>query len=98
MNNDYKGSIESYKKLSSKFECAKFRIVERNFWIVELERKVKEAEQKHSELLILRQKKQKWEKVESFLREELAKDQESAHITEEKLSIVREVFNQASNA
>lgn len=44
LNDDYKGSEESYKRLSSKLEGAKAGIVEKNFLNTELERKVKEAE------------------------------------------------------
>lgn len=92
--------MESCKKLSFELECAKFSIVERNFQIAELERKVKEAEQEqeHSELLFLRQEKQELEKVNGVFRKTLAKEQESHRIVKENLSTVREVFYQASNA
>lgn len=50
LNDNYKGSAKSYNKL----ECTKSGILERNFHITKLDRKVKEANQEHSELLLLR--------------------------------------------
>lgn len=98
MNDNYKGFAESCKKLSFELECAKFSIVERNFQIAELEKKVKEAEHEHFELLFLRQEKQKLEKVNGVLRKKLAEERESHRIAEEELSTAGEVFDQASNA
>ncbi|KAK9199582.1 hypothetical protein WN944_014774 [Citrus x changshan-huyou] len=98
LNDNCKGFAESCEKLSSELEGARSGIVERNFRIAELERKVKEAEQEHLELLLLRQEKQEWEKAEGVLRKELAKEWESHRIAEEKLSTIEEVFYQASNA
>lgn len=58
LNDNCKGFADSRKKLSSELEGARSVIVERNFRIAELERKFKEAEQEHSELLLLRQEKE----------------------------------------
>lgn len=52
----------------------------------------------HLELLALRQAKQEWEKKESFLRQELAKEHECYRIVEENFSTAGEDFYQASNA
>ena len=98
LNDNCKGFAESCKKLSSKLKGARSGIVERNFRIAELERKVREAEQELSELLLLRDEKQEWEKAEGVLRKELAKEWESHRIAEEKLSTTEEVFDQAFNA
>ena len=70
-NDNYKGFAKSCKKLSSELEGAISGIVERNFRIAELERKVKEAEQEHLELLLLRQEKQEWDKVKGVLRKKV---------------------------
>ncbi|GAY58852.1 hypothetical protein CUMW_189970 [Citrus unshiu] len=74
LNDNCTGFAESCKKLSSELEGARSGIMERNFRITELERKVKEVEQEHSELLILRQEKQEWEMVEGVLRKELTEE------------------------